>query len=76
MSHRSGVPLEVDRVPGAWKLTEAPSAVVVVMTAVPVPTLLIWKMYPSLTLLPNVTETAEGLEDVAVGCVVLFVNTL
>lgn len=76
MSHRSGVPLEVDRVPVAWKLTEAPSAVVVVMTAVPVPTLLIWKMYPSLTLLPNVTETAEGLEDVAVGCVVLFVNTL
>ena len=76
MSHRSAVPLEVDRVPVAWKLTEAPSAVVVVMTAVPVPTLLIWKMYPSLTLLPNVTETAEGLEDVAVGCVVLFVNTL
>ena len=76
MSHRSGVPLEVDRVPVAWKLTEAPSAVVVVMTAVPVPTLLIWKMYPSLTILPNVTETAEGLEDVAVGCVVLFVNTL
>ena len=77
MSHRSGVLLEVDRVPVAWKLTEAaPSAVVVVMTAVPVPTLLIWKMYPSLTLLPNVTETAEGLEDVAVGCVVLFVNTL
>ena len=77
MSHRSGVRLEVDRVPVAWKLTEAaPSAVVVVMTAVPVPTLLIWKMYPSLTLLPNVTETAEGLEDVAVGCVVLFVNTL
>lgn len=76
VSHRSGVPLEVDRVPVAWKLTEAPSAVVVVMTAVPVPTLLIWKMYPSLTLLPNVTETAEGLEDVAVGCVVLFVNTL
>ena len=76
MSHRSGVPLEVDRVPVAWKLTEAPSAIVVVMTAVPVPTLLIWKMYPSLTLLPNVTETAEGLEDVAVGCVVLFVNTL
>ena len=66
----------MDRVPVAWKLTEAPSAVVVVMTAVPVPTLLIWKMYPSLTLLPNVTETAEGLEDVAVGCVVLFVNTL
>ena len=76
VSHRSGVPLEVDRVPVAWKLTEAPSAVVVVMTAVPVPTLLIWKMYPSLTLLPNLTETAEGLEDVAVGCVVLFVNTL
>ena len=76
VSHRSGVLLEVDRVPVAWKLTEAPSAVVVVMTAVPVPTLLIWKMYPSLTLLPNVTETAEGLEDVAVGCVVLFVNTL
>ena len=76
VSHRGGVPLEVDRVPVAWKLTEAPSAVVVVMTAVPVPTLLIWKMYPSLTLLPNVTETAEGLEDVAVGCVVLFVNTL
>ena len=76
VSHRSGVPLEVDRVPVAWKLTEAPSAVVVVMTAVPVPTLLIWKMYPSLTLLPNVTETAEGLEDVAAGCVVLFVNTL
>ena len=76
VSHRSGVPLEVDRVPVAWKLTDAPSAVVVVMTAVPVPTLLIWKMYPSLTLLPNVTETAEGLEDVAVGCVVLFVNTL
>ena len=77
VSHRSGVPLEVDRVPVAWKLTEAaPSAVVVVMTAVPVPTLLIWKMYPSLTLLPNVTETDEGLEDVAVGCVVLFVNTL
>lgn len=60
VSHRSGVPLEVDRVPVAWKLTEAPSAVVVVMTAVPVPTLLIWKMYPSLTLLPNVTETDEG----------------
>ena len=77
VSHRSGVLLEVDRVPVAWKLTEAaPSAVVVVMTAVPVPTLLIWKMYPSLTLLPNVTETAEGLEDVAAGCVVLFVNTL
>ena len=76
VSHRSGVPLEVDRVPVAWKLTEAPSAVVVVMTAAPVPTLLIWKMYPSLTLLPNVTETDEGLEDVAVGCVVLFVNTL
>ena len=76
VSHRSGVLLEVDRVPVAWKLTEAPSAVVVVMTAVPVPTLLIWKMYPSLTLLPNVTETDEGLEDVAVGCVVLFVNTL
>ena len=77
VSHRSGVPLEVDRVPVAWKLTEAaPSAVVVVMTAVPVPTLLIWKMYPSLTLLPNVTETDEGLEDVAVGCVVLCVNTL
>ena len=76
VSHRSGVPLEVDRAPVAWKLTEAPSAVVVVMTAVPVPTLLIWKMYPSLTLLPNVTETAEGLEDVAAGCVVLFVNTL
>ena len=65
-----------DLLPVAWKLTEAPSAVVVVIVAVPEPTLLIWKMYPSLTLLPNVTETAEGLEDVAVGCVVLFVNTL
>ena len=71
-----GVDPDDEDVPVAWKLTEAPSAVVVVMTAVPVPTLLIWKMYPSLTLLPNVTETAEGLEDVAVGCVVLFVNTL
>ena len=64
------------RLPVAWKLTEAPSAVVVVMTAVPVPTLLIWKIYPSLTFLPKVTETADGLEDVAVGCVALVVNTL
>ena len=63
-------------VPVAWKLTEEPSAVVVVITAVPVPTLLIWKMYPSLTFLPKVTETADGLEEVAVGCVALVVNTL
>ena len=68
-------PDDEERLPVAWKLTEEPSTVVVI-TAVPVPTLLIWKMYPSLTLLPNVTETAEGLEDVAAGCVVLFVNTL
>lgn len=31
---------------------------------------------PSLTFLPKVTETADGLEDVAVGCVALVVNTL
>lgn len=36
----------MDLLPVAWKLTEAPSAVVVVITAVPVPTLLIWKIYP------------------------------
>ena len=29
-----------------------------------------------LTILPKVTETADGLEDVAVGCVALVVNTL
>ena len=46
------------------------------MTAVPVPTLLIWKMYPSDTFLPKVTETTDGLEEVAVGRVALFVNTL
>ena len=65
-----------DRFPVAWKLTDAPSAVVVVIVAVPAPTLLIWKMYPSLTFLPKVTETADGLEEVAVGCVALDVKTL
>ena len=65
-----------DLLPVAWKLTEAPSAVVGVIVAVPEPTLLIWKIYPSLTFLPNVTETADGLEEVAVGCVALDVTTL
>ena len=68
-------PDDEERLPVAWKLTEEPSTVVVI-TAVPVPTLLIWKIYPSLTFLPKVTETADGLEDVAVGCVALVVNTL
>ena len=57
----------MDLFPVAWKLTDAPSTVVVVMTAVPVPTLLIWKIYPSDTYLPKVTETTDGLEEVAVG---------
>ena len=51
----------MDLLPVAWKLTEAPSAVVVVITAVPVPTLLIWKIYPSETFFPNVTDTTAGL---------------
>ena len=68
-------PDDEERLPVAWKLTEEPSTVVVI-TAVPVPSLLIWKMDPSLTFLPKVTETADGLEDVAVGCVALVVNTL
>mgnify|MGYP006888359855 CR=1 FL=1 len=76
VSHFRGELVEVDLVPVAWKLTEEPSAAVVVMTAVPVPTLLIWKMYPSDTFLPKVTETTDGLEEVAVGRVALFVNTL
>ena len=66
----------MDLLPVAWKLTEAPSAVVVVITAVPVPTLLIWKIYPSETFFPNVTDTTAGLEEVAVACTILSVNTL
>ena len=66
----------MDLLPVAWKLTEAPSAVVGVITAVPVPTLLIWKIYPSETFFPNVTDTTAGLEEVSVGCTILSVNTL
>ena len=68
-------PDDEERLPVAWKLTEEPSTVVVI-TAVPVPTLLIWKIYPPETFFPNVTDTTAGLEDVAVGCVALVVNTL
>ena len=37
----------MDLLPVSREADPAPSAVVVVITAVPVPTLLIWKIYPS-----------------------------